>query len=119
MELINKTVEELKTVDDKKAVDKIRKAIESKSPDDILLPLQKSGDLSQYFEYWQSRSCQEPGEIKATFQGNDRPVIHVLIDLHILRLISGEPSKIIWKNPNIVNGIRDGYATKYITNLFF
>lgn len=107
--LINKTISELGEAS-KNAnsstlakINQIKKAIESKNPDDILLPLQKSGDLSQYFEYWQSRSCQEPSEIKATFQGNDRPVIHVLIDLHILRLISGEPSKIIWKNPNIVN----------------
>ncbi len=84
-------------------INQIKKAIESKTPDDILLTLQKSEDLSQYFQYWQSRSCQDPSEIKATIQGHDRQIIHVLIDLHILKLISGEPSKIIWKDPNIVN----------------
>lgn len=84
-------------------INQIKKAIESKKPDDILFPLQKSGELSQYFGYWQSRSCQDPNEIKSTIKDNDKSIIHILIDVHILKLISGEPSKIIWRDPNIVN----------------
>ncbi len=102
MELVNNTISELKENNSKEA-DTIRKAISKQTPDDILLILQKSGDLSQYFEYWQQRSYQDTREIKATFQGNDRPVIQVIIDQHILKLIGGEPSKIIWRDPNIVN----------------
>ncbi len=108
--LITQTIKELSETakgansSDLIKINRIKNAVENQNPDDILLILQKSGDLSQYFGYWNERSSQDPEEIKETFQNTDRPVVQILIDQHILKSIA-EPgkSKIVWINPNIVN----------------
>ncbi len=105
--LINKNISELsETAKNANSstltkINRIKKAIQSQTPDDILLNLQKSGNLSKYFEYWESRSSQDPEKIKDTFQNKSRPVIEILIDLHILKSIN-EPSKIKWTAPVII-----------------
>ncbi len=108
--LINNTVAELGELSTGansatlQKINRIKKAIQSQDPDDILLILQKSGDLSPYFGYWNERSSQDPEKIKETFQNTDRPVVQILIDQHILKsIIDPGKSKIVWINPNIVN----------------
>jgi len=98
--LINKTIKELSDISKNAAakelekINLIKNAIEKKSPDTILKILQSVGYLQNFFDYWEQRSSQKPGEIQQTIAG-DRPIIEILIDMHILSSIN-TPSKIQW-----------------------
>jgi len=95
----------IKTADgiDRGKLMRIRKAIKSKNPDLILLELQKEGALSKYYTYWAYQSPRKEEDIKSTYQDANRPAIEVLIDQHVLISMNGGSSKIVWKNPNIIN----------------
>jgi len=109
--LIKKTLPEIAELSGKansrtlKNINSIKKAIKSKNPDHILLPLQKSGELSFFFEYWQSRTSKSPETIKSTINDQRKSVIEIIIDMHILKSIN-EPTKIIWTNPSIINPVK-------------
>ena len=96
-------IEKLASISELAKIVKIKKALKGKNPDLILLELQKEGSLSKYFNYWAARSSEQEDDIKKTINDANKPIIEILIDLHILILGHGGSSKIVWKNPNIIN----------------
>ena len=105
--LLNKTIAELSEIlknSDNETLPKllqIKKALESKNPDDILLPLQKSGILSNYYNYWERTSKCSGSEVKSIIADRNSHVIHVLIAMHVLLVRTGKKSKIVWHPPAV------------------
>ena len=99
---LNELIKTANTSDSAKLM-KIEKAVKGKNPDLILIELQKEGALSKYFSCWAYKSSQQEEDIKSTYQDANRPIIEVLIDQHVLISMNGGSSKVVWKDPNIIN----------------
>ncbi len=108
MKIIEKTIHELSDLSknanssELAQINAIKKALESKDPDQVLIDLKKTGALKDQYSYWLSQSSQRPDKIKNDLSDQSRPVIEILIDLHILRAIGGKSKKIF---ENLDNGL--------------
>ena len=91
--LIYKTIAELNQLS-KKAnstelakINKLKTAITKKSPDNVLIELQKSDNLNKHFNYWIKQCRLKPEKITEKLKNKDRQIIEILIDMHILNEI--------------------------------